>query len=103
MKFSIKWVPGKYPQFNINISRAEGETEFLSIKGCRIMSGSNGEFVSYPSQKKDDGKYWNHVWGDDKFNAYILELANKSRPAREEPQQQRQQRSVEVDTSDIPF
>lgn len=104
MHFSVKWFDGKYPSFNLGFHKAESQPEFLSIKGCRIVSGSNGEFVSYPAQKKDDGKYWNHVWADDKFNSYVLELANKSRPSRNDaPKQQSRVSHGDGLDSDIPF
>ena len=80
MHISVKWFAGKYPSFNLNLHSAEGKPEFLSIKGCRVVSSSKGEFVSYPSQKKDDGTYWNHVWGGEAFNAKVLELALADMP-----------------------
>lgn len=101
MHFSVKWFDGKYPQFNLQFHKAEGQPEFFSVKGLRIMNGQNGEFVSYPSQKQESGKYWNHAWGDEKFNAFVLELANKSRPSRNEPQQSRQAAPPVVE--DVPF
>lgn len=100
MHFSVKWFDGKYPSFNLSFHKKEGDKEFFSVKSCRIASGSNGEFVSYPSQKKDDGKYWNHAWGDDAFNAYVLKLANDSRPSRNDTPQQ--SKSADFEDS-IPF
>jgi len=33
------------------------------IKGCRVLKGNNGNFVSLPSKKDDkSGKYFDHVW-----------------------------------------
>lgn len=33
------------------------------IYGCRIYDGKDGKpFVSFPSRKGNDGKYWNHVF-----------------------------------------
>ncbi len=80
MHISVKWFDGKYPSFNINLHSKEGEPEFLSVKGCRLANGSNGEFVAMPSTKNDSGKYWNHAWANDKFSAKVLELAQASRP-----------------------
>ena len=104
MHVSVKWFDGKYPSFNLNLHKAEGQPEFLSIKSCRIVTGSKGDFVSFPSTKKDDGKYWNHAWANEQFAEYVLNLANESRPqsspARSEKQSQVKSGDLE---SDIPF
>lgn len=78
MKITIKWFGD---QFNICLASAEGRDEFLSIKGCRLKSGEKGEFISWPSQKKDDGTYWRHVWGSDDFQAAVIREAKKAQPA----------------------
>jgi hypothetical protein len=36
--------------------------------------------LSYPARKKDDGTWWKHVWGSDKFNATILKKAQQDKP-----------------------
>lgn len=105
MHISVKWFDGKYPSFNINLHRAEGQPEFLSIKGCRLANGSNGEFVAMPSTKNQQtDKYWNHAWADEKFSEYVLGLAQASKPQHNAPQQSRQgaTRSNDLE-SDIPF
>lgn len=75
-------------QFNVNLSSKPDSEAFLSIKGCRIVSGSKGDFVSYPARKTDAGKWWSHVWGSDKFNAAVLEKYHASKPARQAPRRQ---------------
>lgn len=36
---------------------------FVDIYGCRIYDGKEGKpFISFPSRKGSDGKYWNHVY-----------------------------------------
>ncbi len=80
MNVEIKWHDGKYPSFNIALSSKEGAEPFLEIKGCKIAEGRNGPFVSYPSRKQEDGKYWNHVWGSEKFNAVVLSKAQAAMP-----------------------
>jgi DNA-binding cell septation regulator SpoVG len=77
VEISIEW---HGEQFNLSLATKEGIEPFLSVKGCRIVSGSKGEFISYPSRKMDSGKYWNHVYGSEKFNAVVLSKANESRP-----------------------
>lgn len=80
MKISIKHFDGQYPSFNVSLAN-EGKEPFIEIKGCKIMNGSSGEFVSWPSRKKDDGSYWNHVYASNDFNAAVLKAAKDGRPA----------------------
>lgn len=36
---------------------------FVNIYGCRIYDGKEGKpFISFPSRKSNDGKYWNHAY-----------------------------------------
>jgi hypothetical protein len=95
MFISIEHHEGKYPSFNINLHSEEGAEAFLSIKGCSIKSGAKGDFLSYPARKKDDGTWWKHVWGSDKFNANILKKAQQEKPvAKPKPK---------LDDEDLPF
>ena len=34
----------------------------VTIYGCRVVEGSKGDFVSFPSHKGKDGKYYNHAY-----------------------------------------
>lgn len=34
----------------------------VSIYGCRVIESKNGDFVSFPSYKGSDGKYYSHAW-----------------------------------------
>lgn len=49
----------------------------VSLHGITLMRGKNGEFLSFPSRKDNDGKFWNHFYIDNKSNTYksILESA----------------------------
>lgn len=38
------------------------EVNGVSIYGCKVVEGSKGDFISFPSHKGKDGKYYNHVW-----------------------------------------
>lgn len=101
MHISVKWFDGKYPSFNINLHSQEGHPEFLSIKGCRLANGSNGEFVAMPSTKNEQtGKYWNHAWANDKFAEKVLQLAQEGRPQQ---QQAPSKQKPAFDDSDVPF
>lgn len=85
MEISIKWFDGQYPSFNLILASAPGKDPFLEVKGCKIVDGQNGPFVSYPSRKQDNGKYWNHVYGSEQFNAVVLSKAQATMPAKQAP------------------
>lgn len=34
----------------------------VTIYGCRFIEGKNGDFVSFPSYKAKDGKYYSHAY-----------------------------------------
>lgn len=38
------------------------EVNGIKIYGCRVAEGKNGDFISLPSRKGTDGKYYNHVY-----------------------------------------
>jgi DNA-binding cell septation regulator SpoVG len=107
MKLSVKWFDGKYPQFNLMIASQEGKDPFIEVKGCRIVSGSDGEFVSGPSTKGSTGKYWNHVFMSKDFSEVVLRLAKASQPKQEQQQQQRpapaKNGGFDFDIGDKPF
>lgn len=97
MHVSIEHHDGKYPSFNVQLASEEGVEPFLIIKGCRIAQGSKGEFISWPSTKKDDGKYWNHCYATDKFNQHVLQCVHASKPpTKAKP-------APSNDDSDVPF
>lgn len=101
MHVTVKWFDGEYPSFNVNIASAEGKEEFLSIKSCKIMSGSNGEFLSMPSTKNQKtGKYWNHAWASEAFANHVLSIAQAIRPQQ---QQRSAPETTKITDQDIPF
>ena len=86
MFVSIEHNEGKFPSFNVNIHSAEGSDPFCVIKGCRIVNGSKGEFVSGPATKnQQSGKYWNHTYFGEKFAAHVLKLAQADKPKPAKP------------------
>lgn len=99
MEIVIEWRDGKYPSFNVMLASKEGKDPFLTIRGCSIRSSEKGEFVSFPSKKQDDGKYWNHVMSSREFNAAVLKKAQDALP-RDSNQPTR--KKVEQD-EDAPF
>ena len=38
------------------------ENRICTIYGCRIIEGKNGNFISFPSRKGTDGKYYSHAY-----------------------------------------
>ena len=106
MDIRIKWFDGKYPSFNVSLASAPGRDEFLTIKGCRLVNGTDGQFVSYPAQKKDDGKYWNHVWASEKFNEAVLAAATEDAPEAKPAKPSKpapKGRAASEDDGDVPF
>lgn len=47
----------------------------LVIKGLTLVEGNNGLFLSFPSKKGKDGKYYNSVYSLDKEWAKLLQDA----------------------------
>lgn len=78
MKITCEHFDGKYPSFNVNLASKEGAAPFLTIKGCRIIDGSKGQFVSWPATKNEKtGKYWQHCYASEPFTAAVIEEARK--------------------------
>lgn len=38
------------------------EDRVCTIYGCRIVGGKQGNFISFPSRKGTDGKYYSHAY-----------------------------------------
>lgn len=34
----------------------------VTVYGCNAVEGKNGDFISFPSYKGTDGKYYNHAY-----------------------------------------
>lgn len=89
-------------QFNVTLT-GSGEEPFITIKGCRIVQGQNGPFVSWPSRKLDSGKYWQHVYVSRAFGDAVLSAYNKSKAA-EAPVRKTPPKAAPADfDDDIPF
>jgi DNA-binding cell septation regulator SpoVG len=85
MEIRTIWQDGKYPSFNLELASKDGAEAFLVVKGCRIVSGQKGEFVSGPATKGTSGKYWNHTYIGDKFSAVVLSKALEAQRQAPEP------------------
>lgn len=82
MDIQVVWKEGKYPSFNLGIASKPGGKPFIEIKGCKLVDGQKGTFVSYPARKQEDGKYWNHVWAADAFNEVVIKKAQEAQPGK---------------------
>ena len=110
MHITIEHFTGAKPQFNVSIASRPDREPFLTIKGCRIVNGSNGPFVSFPATKNQTtGKYWNHCYASDPFAAAVLAEVEKTMPKQAPPPAQRSSTSpgaraaiADMD-DDIPF
>lgn len=81
MEITIKWFDGKYPSFNVCLASQPGKDPFIEIKGCRVASGKEGDFVGWPATKNEkSGKYWNHVYASNEFAKVVLKKAKESQP-----------------------
>ena len=84
MKITVEWFDGDKPQFNVSLASGEGKQAFMTVKGCRIIDGTKGQFISWPAKKNEaTGKYWNHVYCSEQFNSAVLEEAIKSKPKQD--------------------
>lgn len=83
MEITVKWFNDS---FNIGLSAKEGAEEFLSVKGCRLVETGGKAFIGFPAKKNEQtGKYWNHVWASDKFQAAVIEKAKAAKPSSRKP------------------
>ena len=100
MHIGIEWHGN---QFNLSLASKEGNDAFLVIKGCRIVESKNGgSFISYPARKNEEtGKWWNHVWGGDRFNEAVLKAAEEAQAAQK-PKKKDSGEMKDLE-SDIPF
>ena len=87
-KQELTWINGAYAVdgvnnysddvtfFNLHVKSEIGD---ITIYGCRVVSGSKGDFISFPSRKGDDGKYYNHIFVsfDDEVQNMIIDSVSE--------------------------
>lgn len=59
---------------------ADIEINGVSIYGCRVVEGKNGDFISFPQRQAKDGKYYSIAWiklDNETTNAILVAIANK--------------------------
>ena len=103
LQVDVEHKDGKYPSFDLILRTGEGKDPFMIVRGCRVVSGANGEFISYPSRKNENGKYWNHVWAHSEFNEMILKKAKSARPAAPRQAAKPEDPLQDLMDSDVPF
>lgn len=55
------------------------EINGVTIYGCKVVEGKNGDFISFPSHKGKDGKYYNHAYiklSDEQSKDIISQVEN---------------------------
>ena len=70
----------------------------FNIKGFRLVRGSNGLFVSFPSQKGSDDEYHDTVWAEKEVKEQVIELAK-----REYENPSERQADLELADEELPF
>jgi len=71
----------------------------FTIKGFKLVEGTNGLFVGFPSQKGNDDEYHDTVWVEKEVREQVIELAKRE---YESSIEQEQELPV-MPTEDIPF
>lgn len=67
--------------FNLSLCNDKGEP-FMTIKGCKMVQGQKGFFVSFPAKKTESGKWFNHVWASDNFQRAVIAEYEKTKAAK---------------------
>ena len=70
----------------------------FTIKGFKMVEGTNGMFVGFPSQKGKDEEYHDTVWADKDVKDQVTELAK-----REYENPSERQSDLELADEDVPF
>ena len=71
----------------------------FTIKGFKLVEGTNGLFVGFPSQKGNDDEYHDTVWVEKEVREQVIELAKSE---YESSTEQEQEMPV-MPTEDLPF
>lgn len=96
----------EYKTFTLELASSPDKKSFLAIKGCRLAEGPNGQFISGPSQKKQDGTYFNLTFFSREFNEAALEKALASQPKPKSAPKRKDdawRAAASDDDSSIPF
>ena len=72
---------GKWTFYDVMFATAEGKEPFVTIKDCKLVDGSKGQFVGTPSRKDDKDKWWPMVYMSDACQAEVIKAMNAAAPA----------------------
>ena len=73
------------------------EVSGFTIKGFKIVEGSNGLFVSMPSQNNEEGEYNDTVWVDKDTRSKLNEVALEAYSKGDTPPKRMSGGSSEID------
>ena len=59
----------------------------FTIKGFKLVEGTNGLFVGFPSQKGNDDEYHDTVWVEKEVREQVIELAKREYESSTEEEQ----------------
>ena len=59
----------------------------FTIKGFKLVEGTNGLFVGFPSQKGNDDEYHDTVWVEKEVRDQVAELAKREYESSTEQEQ----------------
>ena len=59
----------------------------FTIKGFKLVEGTNGLFVGFPSQKGSDEEYHDTVWVEKEVREQVIELAKREYESSTEEEQ----------------
>ena len=71
----------------------------FTIKGFKLVEGTNGLFVGFPSQKGNDDEYHDTVWVEKEVREQVIELAKREYESYTEQEQE----LPVMPTQDLPF
>jgi DNA-binding cell septation regulator SpoVG len=73
----------------------------FTIKGFKMVEGTNGMFVGFPSHKNNDDEYHDTVWADKDVKDQVTELAKRE---YENPSERQADQELPVmNSEDVPF
>ena len=74
----------------------------FTIKGFKLVEGTNGLFVGFPSQKGNDDEYHDTVWVEKELREQVHELA-KTEYENPSVHQMAEQEVPIMNNEDLPF
>lgn len=102
MEIRVTWRSEK--MFNFELATQDGGDAFLAVKGCKIIDGAKGKFVSGPSWKNDKGEWVNYTYMGPKFQEALIAKALAAKaPPKAAPKGAQGSGFDDMDSEDIPW